>query len=290
MAASIIAIMLGRLRMSVEDCRTAYEKLSKQAFTPLKSKMNVLANLGVFWSAGPTFNVVELERAIISVIEENLEKNLEDNERDPTAALLLKPAPADDLMSTGKVYVIPPAEEPTTNLPRLFYSFVACTHEESKDLATFRSYQHLTAPRTAVGNQCRIWEACRATAAAPKFFPPIKIGQQKYLDGALVYNNPVQLVLKEAKDLWKDDIPLLISIGTGDAPKTGFGNNMIAVVKSLKEIAVETEKPPTYSSKVKEEIWQTMGDIIGSMFQTSGRLGSRNGGEPQSYRHLPKLT
>ena len=99
MAASIIAIMLGRLRMHVEDCRKAYEKLSEQAFTPLKSRMDVFAKLGEFWSAGPTFNVVELERAIISVIE----ANLEENERDPTAELLLQPELADDLNSTGKV-------------------------------------------------------------------------------------------------------------------------------------------------------------------------------------------
>lgn len=50
---------------------------------------------------------------------------------------------------------------------------------------------------------CTIWEACRATSATTSFFDPITIGpyDQKFADGAVKYNNPIQLVYREAEIL-----------------------------------------------------------------------------------------
>jgi predicted acylesterase/phospholipase RssA len=48
---------------------------------------------------------------------------------------------------------------------------------------------------------CYIWQACRATSAAPTFFPSITIADQKYVDGALGYNNPIRPLLAEAHQL-----------------------------------------------------------------------------------------
>lgn len=121
-------------------------------------------------------------------------------------------------------------------------SFVACTYEDVTVEAIFRSYVHPEKVRTEVFDNCKIWEACRATSAAPTFFPPIEIEGQKFLDGAVLNNNPVQLDYREAQDLWKDEEPVLVSIGTGDAPVTTFGASLPDVIKSLKRIATETEK------------------------------------------------
>ena len=85
-----------------------------------------------------------------------------------------------------------------------------------------------------------IWQACRATSAAPTFFPPIDIDGQIFLDGGLVNNNPVHIAYEEARSLWPTEEPLLISIGTGDAPMEEFGKTLVQVVKSLKNIATET--------------------------------------------------
>ena len=66
-----------------------------------------------------------------------------------------------------------------------------------------------------------IWEAARATSAAPSFFKPFEKSFTKrvYLDGAIYYNNPVKVANNERKFLWPDvaDSPpdLLLSIGTG---------------------------------------------------------------------------
>jgi hypothetical protein len=63
----------------------------------------------------------------------------------------------------------------------------------------------------------KIWEAARATSAAPTFFEPIEINGIKYGDGALGYNNPTHLAITEARDLWpKRPFGCVISLGTGE--------------------------------------------------------------------------
>jgi len=68
-------------------------------------------------------------------------------------------------------------------------------------------------------SNCRIWEAARATSAAPAFFKRIEIGRaQPYIDGGLGRNNPSRVVLDEAKALFgARHIGCLVSIGTGHA-------------------------------------------------------------------------
>ena len=87
---------------------------------------------------------------------------------------------------------------------------------------------------------CKIWEAARATSAASKFFDPIYIGMQTYVDGATGHNNPVEEVLKEAKSIWGDlgaRLQCLVSIGTGKADLKHFGDDLRQIVKTLVAIA-----------------------------------------------------
>jgi hypothetical protein len=64
--------------------------------------------------------------------------------------------------------------------------------------------------------KARIWEAARATSAAPTFFLPIKINGVAYGDGAMGWNNPTQEALNEAHHIWPNrPIGCLVSLGTG---------------------------------------------------------------------------
>ncbi|KAF9470475.1 FabD/lysophospholipase-like protein, partial [Pholiota conissans] len=78
----------------------------------------------------------------------------------------------------------------------------------------FRTY-----PSRETHINCTIWQAARATSAAPTFFKRILIGRdQPYVDGGLGYNNPCQTVLEEAHALFGDrQVGCLVSIGTGRA-------------------------------------------------------------------------
>ena len=95
-----------------------------------------------------------------------------------------------------------------------------------------------------------IWEASRATSAAPLYFDPISIGyagmQAAYIDGGLGYNNPIEQVLEEAhREFPGRKVACIVSIGTGlagvirftSAPETSPSK----VINALKKMATESD-------------------------------------------------
>ena len=105
----------------------------------------------------------------------------------------------------------------THTLPR----FVCAVRTSNPGVAILRTYENDEAP-DLLYDECTIWEACRATSAATAFFDPITTGKfgQKFADGAVAYNNPIQLVYREAYDFWPDRMATarILSVGTGSAP------------------------------------------------------------------------
>jgi predicted acylesterase/phospholipase RssA len=109
----------------------------------------------------------------------------------------------------------------------------------------FRSYEsHEPHPG------CKIWEAARATSAAPTFFKRIVIGnKQPFIDGGLGCNNPSKLVLSEAKAVFPThQIGCLVSIGTGQGniigiKRPGFFQQIVPidVIQALKAISTDCE-------------------------------------------------
>jgi predicted acylesterase/phospholipase RssA len=111
----------------------------------------------------------------------------------------------------------------------------------------FRSYP----VRDLASSNCKIWEATRATTAAPTFFKRITIEGEEFVDGALGSNNPATEVLNEAVDVFDIDRPVrcLVSIGTGYPGTIGvakpvafqkiLATNLVPV---LKRIATDCEQ------------------------------------------------
>ncbi|KAJ6614232.1 acyl transferase/acyl hydrolase/lysophospholipase, partial [Mycena sp. CBHHK59/15] len=76
---------------------------------------------------------------------------------------------------------------------------------------------------------CTIWEAARATSAAPTFFKPIEIGpsgrKEAFISGGLGCNNPTAQVLKEAERMFPNrHIACIVSVGTGHQITIGIPN------------------------------------------------------------------
>src|SRR5947207_3996094 len=72
----------------------------------------------------------------------------------------------------------------------------------------------------------KIWEAARATSAAPTFFDPIVINGIKYGDGGTGWNNPTAEAVAEAYRIWPARrIGCLLSIGTGLEEANQLGND-----------------------------------------------------------------
>jgi predicted acylesterase/phospholipase RssA len=127
----------------------------------------------------------------------------------------------------------------------------------------FRSYPNRERITKNANKKCTILQACRATSAAPTFFPPLILGDQKFIDGGLKNNNPIYNIVREARDIWPNlvDQAILVSLGTGNAPSTAFVGNVKNLAEQLSKIATETE----------DTARQFLNDGVGSSMAQKGR-------------------
>jgi len=126
------------------------------------------------------------------------------------------------------------------------FSFVCAKNAHNMNIPMlFRSYE---SHETHI--ECKIWEAARATSAAPTFFKRIEIGRaQPFIDGGLGRNNPSWAVLDEANTQFgARPIGCLVSIGTGQVEaggirRPGFFQQIVPtdVVDTLRAIATDCE-------------------------------------------------
>ncbi|KAK4443152.1 acyl transferase/acyl hydrolase/lysophospholipase [Podospora aff. communis PSN243] len=210
----IIAIMLGRLRMDVETCIKQYIELSSAAFTPKRAKGRPFKVKDKYYVNGK-YDADILASKVCDVVEEY------DAGKDRQAKLM-------DQTATCKVFVCATAAARTRPV-------------------RLRSYITADSVDSYSASDCTIWEAARATSAAPTFFDGIQIGTQLFVDGAIEANNPVDIVRQEAESIWPDAfqrgwIQCLVSIGTGVPDLKAFGNHFFEVAETLKNIATETER------------------------------------------------
>ncbi|CAE6394747.1 unnamed protein product [Rhizoctonia solani] len=102
-----------------------------------------------------------------------------------------------------------------------------------------------------------IWEAVRATTAAPHFFKPLvtstgngRTFEGTYVDGGVRHNNPmVQLLREAAREFPNRSASFILSLGTGQKnviqlPRAGFipKLQLFKVVKLLQQIATDCEQ------------------------------------------------
>jgi predicted acylesterase/phospholipase RssA len=138
--------------------------------------------------------------------------------------------------------------------------FVCATSGNTSTPILFTSYP---SPRgtTSLYNQTKIWEAARATSAAPTFFDPIKIGPTKrtFGDGATGANNPVSELWNEAIDIYNlehldENLACIVSIGTGEPNLRKFGENIKDVAESILKISTQTETTANNFSRSHPEL------------------------------------
>lgn len=82
----------------------------------------------------------------------------------------------------------------------------------------FRNYNHFPGVKSPYmgGCQYNLWQAIRASSAAPGYFQEYVLGNDLHQDGGLLINNPCALALHECKCLWPDaNFQCIVSLGTG---------------------------------------------------------------------------
>jgi len=94
-----------------------------------------------------------------------------------------------------------------------------------------------------------VWQAGRATSAAPSYFPPFKMGESVFVDGGIKANNPVMVALEEATNLWPGrEVGCIVSLGCGQCDVGSGGASTGAGGVSRKRLTKslsDTEPPHT---------------------------------------------
>ncbi|KAH6974923.1 hypothetical protein EDB80DRAFT_881846 [Ilyonectria destructans] len=202
----LIAIMLGRLRMTIDECITAYTSLSDKVFE--KKSHRVKIN-GQFQGR---FDTAALEQAVKQILVDN---------------------------GHGEDALI---QDPSKTACKVF---VCATSKETGDTVCLTSYRprglaHLY-DSTKIWQACRATSAA-TTFFDPIAIGPF---QEQFVDGALGANNPVYALWNQAQDVWGDQLQgslrCLVSIGTGVPALRPVRDDVLGIGATLKKLATETE-------------------------------------------------
>jgi hypothetical protein len=120
----------------------------------------------------------------------------------------------------------------------------------------------------------KIWEAARATSAAPTFCGPITVDHVTYGDGGTGWNNPTTLVISEVRQIWPGrSIGCLVSLGTGEEdpnqlvtannlPKKGLRKKLLSSSMPKSSFKLEVAK---YCAKCLTSCNRTHEDILNNL-------------------------
>ncbi|CAD6580977.1 MAG: hypothetical protein ASARMPRED_000388 [Alectoria sarmentosa] len=225
----LIAIMLGRLRMSVDEAIQEYKELSANVFEKPTSRLKRF--LTKYDSTARREKLKGQFDALKSTRPSPQEEgNQFKSDRDRCRTIVCS---------------IKSSENNNFQTPFLFRSYdrkMSCStpfERNPGDLNTFA-----------------IWEVARATSAAPSYFKSIRLFQARYYDAAVNLNNPSWEVLNEVNLLAEkpqDAIDLLCSIGGGNTkannPKINFGKD--SLLQDLTDISDVVHNRVKYESELQ---------------------------------------
>ncbi|MCJ1405065.1 hypothetical protein MMC11_008291 [Xylographa trunciseda] len=200
----LIAIMLSRLRMSIDQCLREYLKIFQIIFGQRRQRV-----LHTYALPRVKYSSHNLTRSVQELVERYGERHQSGNGASFESS--------EDLCKT---IVLAIKSSDGIIMPKLFRSYDVASPKPAID-AEMPYRTKLRNPGPA--DSCRIWEAARATSAAPSYFKPIKIDGATYVDGGFGFNNPSREIVTEVLRVHNDAddcINCLVSIGTGRPKKS----------------------------------------------------------------------
>ncbi|KAL2885068.1 Patatin/Phospholipase A2-like protein [Ceratocystis lukuohia] len=213
----IIAIMLGWLGMTVDQCIRTYRELGETAFTPKWRKIFSVSPSG-------TFSAKKLEGAIKRAIRENctMESCVQHRQAGkPTTNFCKHEDQELHDESCTKTVVLAITKANVETLPTLFKTY--------DDSTTF--------------SESKIWEVARATSAATTFFKSIKVGRDEveFIDAGFSHNNPCEALIEETKKEYPGREMTILSIGTGLEDFIEAKNKRTSLIKALASMATASK-------------------------------------------------
>ncbi|TGO77361.1 hypothetical protein BELL_0111g00060 [Botrytis elliptica] len=207
----LIAIMLGRLGMTVDECIETYKKFGKTVFGKKKA-----FGIARTMFSGSMYETEDLQTAIKTLVAERLKQ-----EEAPSRA---EDAPLNDILA---------------DLSR----FVCATRNKIFDYELIRNYT--IGKPGQVDYDCTIWEAGSATAAAPMFFGPVTFqkSKAKFSDGGTTINCPLPEVVNEARRLWNSpQLACIVSLGTGWPANTKVKSGLPSFLEQTVKVLTDAQK------------------------------------------------
>ncbi|XP_007115070.2 calcium-independent phospholipase A2-gamma [Physeter macrocephalus] len=207
---AILAFMLGLFHMPLDECEELYRKLGSDVF----SQNVIVGTVKMSWSHAfydsQTWENILKDRMGSSLMIETA--------RNPMCP---KVAAVSTIVNRGIT-------------PKAF---------------VFRNYGHFPGVNSHYlgGCQYKMWQAIRASSAAPGYFAEYVLGNDLHQDGGLLLNNPSALAIHECKCLWPD-IPLecIVSLGTGhyesDVRNTATHTSLKTKLSNVINSATDTEE------------------------------------------------
>ncbi|KAM4037289.1 LOW QUALITY PROTEIN: calcium-independent phospholipase A2-gamma [Anomaloglossus baeobatrachus] len=207
---AILAFMLGLFHIPLDECEDLYRKLGSDVF-----KQNVIVGTVKMGWSHAYYNSEMWEK------------------------LLKERIGADLMIETSRSPLCPKVSAVSTIVNRgiPLKAFV------------FRNYNHFPGVKSPYigGCQYNLWQAIRASSAAPGYFQEYVLGNDLHQDGGLLINNPCALALHECKCLWPDTaFQCIVSLGTGryEGPMktTATHTSLKAKLNNVISSATDTEE------------------------------------------------
>ncbi|KAM5204438.1 calcium-independent phospholipase A2-gamma isoform 2-T4 [Hipposideros larvatus] len=207
---AILAFMLGLFHMPLDECEELYRKLGTDVF----SQNVIVGTVKMSWS----------HAFYDSQTWENILKD-----------------------RMGSSLMIETARNPTC--PKVAAVSTVVNRGITPKAFVFRNYGHFPGVNSHYlgGCQYKMWQAIRASSAAPGYFAEYALGNDLHQDGGLLLNNPSALAMHECKCLWPD-VPLecIVSLGTGryesDVKNTMTYTSLKTKLSNVINSATDTEE------------------------------------------------
>ncbi|KAI1332757.1 acyl transferase/acyl hydrolase/lysophospholipase [Xylariaceae sp. FL0255] len=299
----LIAIMLGRLRLGLEQCKELYVEMTRMVFETDKTIAGIPYRSTLFKAS-------MLEQAIKEAVRHHTVSDDEGNDNagpDPVSPLS-SPVSRSSIASGPRRHhsnastVSFSARGPSSQSRALFRgsggdpdaklydtrenrtktavtAMYQGTHRGS-EAAILRSYDSRKEP--APEYDCKIWEAGRATSAVGLAFKPIKIGQSVFHDdGGGTFNPSPQALVEATVNEWPGrEVGVFISIGTGKRPKSADQNHhawyeglMGDYAEARKKLIAKIEGCETIHERMKKELLMKRGVNIENYYRFNVEVG-----------------
>ncbi|KAF2471780.1 FabD/lysophospholipase-like protein [Lindgomyces ingoldianus] len=239
----LIAIMLGRFRMTVQDCLYEYKEMGNKIFG--KPRLVSQPNTGII--SRPKYSASALEEVFKDVTARRCEHV---DQRIKEVTFPSMPGLCNTFVTTKKRE----RRKGSKGSEEKKYLIRSYDHEKS-DPHIFQRNRTTTlstkAAKTNFGpaDPLEIWEVARAATAAPMYFEEIKFkrrtstGSTKifFTDGGFGHtNNPTQEGLSEIKSLHgESNIGVVVSVGTARAKEDPGGRSIRKRIRKLANTATD---------------------------------------------------